>query len=136
MTDATHEQAGELMGLVREHLYIDGRAPDGYDDARDMSILRRWLQKGVSYDDMADMIRGGGKMRDDEALKWIEPGDGMTLRVFNPKVSRYGRHMAQTARDYWRAHERSKVKKLDMGLPSQDVLVSRLANALEQARGT
>ena len=134
---ANHTTAAELMGIVRECLYVpDGKAPEGYDDGRDFLMLRHWLSKGLDPQDVEDAIRGLGKMRDDGAFKWIEPKEKLTLRVLNPKEQRYGRHVAQTARDYWREWlRRSRKKPLGMDMPSQDELVARLTAAMNRVRG-
>lgn len=125
------------MGIVRECLYVpDGKAPEGYDDGRDFKLLLYWLSKGLQADDIEAAIRGLAKMRQDRVLKWIERGEKLTLRVLNPKEARYGRHIAQTARDYWREWQRrSRKKPLGMEMPSQDELVARLTAAMNQARG-
>ena len=128
--------APELMGVVRECLYVpDGKAPEGYHDGRDFKLLQFWLTKGLKPADIEDAIRGLAKMRDDGAMKWVEKGEKLTLRMLNPKEARFGRHLAQTARDYWREHQRRKQKPLGMALPSQDELVSRLAAAMNRAKG-
>lgn len=104
--------AGELMGVVRECFYVpDGKAPENYDDARDFKMLLYWLSKGVDPTDIEDAIRGLAKMRDDGVMKWVERGEKLTLRVLNPKEARYGRHIAKSARDYWREYQRRTRKK-------------------------
>ena len=109
---STHAVASDLYEYVLEHLYINRTPPKPSDRARDMDILLGWVRKGVDPDGIADMIQGLGLMRDQGALKWIEPGTGMTLRVIAAKEDRFGRrHLGRTARDYWRRHQEREARK-------------------------
>lgn len=139
---SVHQRAGDLMGVVRECFYApDGKAPlvDGqpYDDGRDMSILRYWLKKGGDPARIEAAIRGTALMRDKGELGYIEPGEKLTLRILNPKTSRYGRHQFQAGADRWEQHQRDEARRKGrhaLDAVGDDELVSRMANALKRAK--
>lgn len=137
----TNAMAGDLMGVVRECFYApDGKAPDGYDDARDFKMLRYWLSKGGDPQEIEYAIRGFAQMRDDGELRWIQQGEKITLRALNPKVSKHGEHPFRTGANYWRKHladesRRRKRKSHGMVAASESEIVAALVRAQQKARG-
>lgn len=72
---------GELMGLIRQKLYVpDKKAPVGYNDARDITVLRALRKQGLTGYQLADAIEGLAMLRDRGELDWAVPGSKMTLR--------------------------------------------------------
>lgn len=133
----THRQAGLLMGVVRECFYVpDSRCPDGYDDGRDMSILRYWLDKGGDPDDIEAAIRGTALMRDRGELGYVEPDEKLTLRILNPKTSRYGQHQFRAGKTAWLKHQETEGRKADpdMERVGNDPLIEGMAAALRRAQ--
>jgi hypothetical protein len=73
---------GELMGLVRKHLYVpDGKAPAGYNDGRDVKIIRDLRKQGLSSYQIADAIEGVRILCDRGELGKKSPGDKLTMRA-------------------------------------------------------
>ena len=69
------------MGLVRQHLYVpDGKAPLGYNDARDFTIIRR-LRNHLSGFEIADAIEGVRLLCDRGELGRKKPGEKLTMRA-------------------------------------------------------
>lgn len=78
-------EMGRLMGLVRKHLYR-GEPPEGWNPARDGSILKRLLASGVSPETTAAAIEGLAILRDwpgkyGKQLDWLKPGEKCTMRT-------------------------------------------------------
>ena len=73
---------GQLMGLVRKHLYVpDGKAPAGEDGGRCVTViqaLRRMHQSGY---DIAAAIEGLALLRERGELDWLAPGTKCTMRA-------------------------------------------------------
>jgi hypothetical protein len=73
---------GQLLGLVREKLYVpDGKPPPGWTIARCASVIKRLLNQGYSSNDVADAIEGIALMRDAGELDWCARGDKLTMRA-------------------------------------------------------
>ena len=73
---------GQLMGLVREHLYRpDGKAPRGYHDGRDVKIIRALRKQRLSGHQIADAIEGLRVMCDAGELGKKQPGEKLTMRA-------------------------------------------------------
>lgn len=88
-TTRTGQQAaiGRLMGVVRSSAYL-GKPPRGYDDARDVSILRGWLKQGRTEHEIRDAIEGLRTAVDAGTVEWVNPetgglrpGQAFTLRA-------------------------------------------------------
>jgi hypothetical protein len=78
---------GRLMGVVRASAYL-GKPPRGYDDARDVSILRGWLKTGRTEHEIRDAIEGLRTAVDTGTVEWanaetggLRPGQAFTLRA-------------------------------------------------------
>lgn len=73
---------GELMGLVRQHLYVpDGKAPRGYNDGRDVTVIRALRKCGLTGYQIADAIEGVRLMCDAGELGRKKPGEKLTMRA-------------------------------------------------------
>jgi hypothetical protein len=73
---------GQLMGFVRQHLYVpDGKAPTGYSDGRDVKIIRALRQGGLSGYQIADAIEGVRLMCEAGELGRKRPGEKLTMRA-------------------------------------------------------
>lgn len=73
---------GELMGLVRTFLYSpNGKAPPGYNDARDITVIRRLRKAGYSGYDIADAIEGVRLLCNRGELGRKKPGEKLTMRA-------------------------------------------------------
>ena len=73
---------GELMGLVRTFLYRpNGKAPLGYNDARDITVIRRLRKAGHSGFEIADAIEGLRLLCDRGELGRKHPGEKLTMRA-------------------------------------------------------
>lgn len=73
---------GQLMGLVRLHLYVpDGRAPKGYRDGRDVTIIRALRRAGLSGLQIADAIEGVRLLCDRGELGRKRPREKLTMRA-------------------------------------------------------
>ena len=70
---------GRLMGIVRKAAYL-GREPKGYDPARDVSILRRWLQHGRSEEEIRTAIEGLRAAVEGGTVEWANPESGAQLK--------------------------------------------------------
>ena len=76
---------GQLMGLVRLHLYVpDGKAPKGYSDGRDVQIIRALRKQRLTGYQIADAIEGVRLMCEAGELGKKRPGEKLTMRcLFN-----------------------------------------------------
>jgi hypothetical protein len=73
---------GELMGLVRQHLYVpNGQAPNGYSVARDVTIIRALRKQRLSGYQIADAIEGVRLMCEAGELGKKHPGEKLTMRA-------------------------------------------------------
>lgn len=73
---------GQLMGLVRQHLYQpDGKAPPGYSDGRDVKIIRALRKQRLTGFQIADAIEGVRLMCDAGELGKKRPGEKLTMRA-------------------------------------------------------
>jgi hypothetical protein len=73
---------GQLMSLVRKHLYIpDGKPPAGHDDGRCVSVIQALRRLGSSGYDIADAIEGLAVLRDSGQLDWLPKGTKATMRA-------------------------------------------------------
>lgn len=73
---------GELMGLVRTFLYRpNGKAPAGYNDGRDMTVIRALREQGFSGFDIADAIEGVRLLCNRGELGRKKPGEKLTMRA-------------------------------------------------------
>ena len=72
----------ELMGLIREKLYVPDRKPkEPGGDARDAKILKRWLTVRTA-DEIRTAIEGFVWLRDHGHLNdWIPPNTKVSLRA-------------------------------------------------------
>ena len=87
---AEPDPIGTLMPLVRTHLYLGPKPPSGYQEGRDVTILRALLRHR-SVPELMSAIQGIATLRDSGALKALGPQfyprKPMTLRVlYNTKV--------------------------------------------------
>ncbi len=86
----TGSAEGRLMGLVRRHLYINKKEPEGWSAARDITIIREILKAGFSEEEIADAIEGVDLMRHNQGEKlsvnWIDKDSALTMRaLYNSK---------------------------------------------------
>jgi hypothetical protein len=73
---------GDLMGLVRQHLYRpNGKAPQGYSDGRDVLIIRALRKAGLTGYQIADAIEGIRVMCEAGELGRKQPGEKLTMRA-------------------------------------------------------
>jgi len=75
-----HLAASRLMVAVRKDAYL-GQPPAGYNPARDMTILKHWLSRGLPEAEIADAITGLRTAADHGDLDWIKPHAKFTLRA-------------------------------------------------------
>lgn len=72
---------GQLMGLVRTHLYVpNGKAPPGYSDGRDVKIIRGLRKQRLTGYQIADAIEGVRLLCDRGELGRKKPGEKLTMR--------------------------------------------------------
>ncbi len=83
---------GEVIGLVRTHLYGTKGMPEWVTDkhgnrtkwsvGRDVSCIRKILKDrpGESYNTIAHAILGIAEMRGDK--RWFKPKEQLTMRIF------------------------------------------------------
>jgi hypothetical protein len=118
---------GDLMGLVRQHLYVpDGKPPADWDDGRDGSIVKQLL-KAYSPRDVGIAIEGLALVRDHpgvfaDEVDWLKRGQKVTLRalyhsssgvlpMFTIATQAYWKH-ANTRRDRGAAGSPARIGEL------------------------
>lgn len=93
-TERATETEGQLMALCRARLYVDGQPPPGYDDGRDMNIIRELLRlPGMTHQRVADAIEGLAKLRErrvlmtreGETIRHIGAAEPVTMRLLHNK---------------------------------------------------
>jgi hypothetical protein len=123
---AGHDNGGEptlgnLMGLVRQHLYgPDGKPPADWDEARDGSILKQ-LRKGYSPRDIGIAIEGLALVRDHpgvfaDEVDWLKGGSKVTLRALYNTSSGVLPMFSIATQAYWK-HANSRPGRKDKNLP-------------------
>jgi len=79
---------GQLMGLVRTHLYVpDGKPPAGENGARCVSVIQALRKVRQSGYDIAAAIEGLALLRERGELNWLPAGTKCTMRaLFNTRT--------------------------------------------------
>lgn len=140
MTTTDGPTEGQLIGLVRKHLYVpDGKPPAGYSVGRDVGILRALRKQGHTTYDLADAIEGLALLRDKGELDWAPRRSKMTLRALH-NTGHGVRALIDQAREAVhksgpRARARMKVVPKGHKEPAATPLGDLLGNVLQKAQG-
>ena len=99
-----------LIPLVRQHLWPpDGRPPEGWNDLREGSVLKRLLtHRTVSQLEAA--IIGLAGLRDSGRIDWLKPGSKVTCRALYNTRSGVTQMFELATEHYWRS-TKSRPKK-------------------------
>jgi len=73
---------GQLMGLVRTHLYVpDGKPPEGENGGRCVTVIQALRKMGQRGYDIAAAIEGLALLRERGELDWLPQGMKCTMRA-------------------------------------------------------
>jgi hypothetical protein len=101
---------GEIAGVIRKYAYgPDGKPPEGWDIAQDLSIVKVMRKAHQSDEEIAATIKGVALMRDRGDISWIPPRAKFTLKAVYK--SRYGNvSLLYAAKDAWYQYEKKRPK--------------------------
>src|SRR3990172_1819984 len=103
-----------LLPLVRAHLWVpDGKAPLGWSDRREGSVLKRLLaHRSVSQLEVA--ILGLARLRDAGQVSWLKPGDKVTCRALYCSRSGVSQVFELATHCYWRERRKHAPQRMQL----------------------
>jgi len=129
--DDDKQNRARARHLIRTKLYTpDGTPPEGWDEGRDGSILKR-LRRHYSWTQIFAAIEGLALVRDEpgryaDEVGWMRPGDKVTLKALYNTRSGVTTTWAIATQAFWKRENGRPAK--DKGTPeSTGAIVARLA---------
>lgn len=101
-----------LFPLVRQELWPpDGKPPEGWDERREGSVLKRLLiHASVSQIEVA--ILGLARLRENGSISWLKPGAKVTCRALYNTRSGVSQMFELATLEYWRVAKRRPKRQM------------------------